>query len=87
MYNELVNSIKVCVCVPCEKEKNVNCLARNEEDCRRELMAQAADAITELQGRIERAINLYNRNVEKTAMYEVLEGISPEPPKEATDGE
>lgn len=42
----------------------------------------AADAIEELNKRIDRAINLYNRNVEKTAIYEALIGISPEPPKE-----
>ena len=45
---------------------------------------QAADAIEELSRRIDRAVKLYNRNVEKTAMYEALAGINPEPPKEET---
>ena len=43
---------------------------------------QAADAIEELNRRIDRAIELYNRNVEKSAIYEALTGISPEPSKE-----
>ena len=43
---------------------------------------EAADAIEELNRRIDRAVNLYNRNVEKTAMYEALIGLSPEPSKE-----
>lgn len=43
---------------------------------------EAADAIEELSRRIERAVDLYNRNVEKTAMYEALIGLSPEPSKE-----
>lgn len=43
---------------------------------------QAANAIEEMNRRIGRAIELYNRNIEKTAMYEALMGISPEPPKE-----
>lgn len=38
----------------------------------------------ELNRRIDRAIELYNRNVEKSAMYEALAGISPEPQKEET---
>ena len=47
-----------------------------------ELTNLAADVIEELNRRIDRAIELYNRNVEKSAMYEALAGISPEPPKE-----
>lgn len=47
-------------------------------------LLQAADAIEGLNRRIDRAIELYNRNVEKSAMYEALAGISPEPPKEET---
>lgn len=47
---------------------------------------EAADAIEELSRRIERAVDLYNRDVEKTAMYEALAGISPEPPKEEDNG-
>ena len=46
--------------------------------------AEAADAVEEMNRRIDRAIELYNRNVEKSAMYEALAGISPEPPKEKT---
>ncbi|MBQ3850295.1 MAG: hypothetical protein II747_07575 [Clostridia bacterium] len=49
------------------------------------LFSKAADAIEELQTRIDRAVGLYNKNVEKTAMYETLIGISPEPPKEETN--
>lgn len=42
----------------------------------------AADAIEELSKRIDRAVELYNRGVERSAMYEALVGIAPEPPKE-----
>lgn len=45
------------------------------------ILPEAADAIEKLSKRINRAIELYNRNVEKTAIYEALMGISPEPPK------
>lgn len=45
---------------------------------------EAADAIEELSRRIDRAVDLYNRNVEKTAMYEAMIGLSPEPSKEET---
>ena len=47
-----------------------------------ETIAEAADAIEELSKRIARAVELYNRGVEKSAMWEALEGISPEPPEE-----
>ena len=43
-----------------------------------ETCKEAADAIEEMNRRINRAIELYNRNVEKSAMYEALAGISPE---------
>lgn len=43
---------------------------------------EAADSIEELSKRIDRAVSLYNLNVEKTAMYEALVGLSPEPPNE-----
>ena len=46
------------------------------------IIIEASDAIEEMNRRIGRAIELYNRNVEKSAMYEALAGISPEPPKE-----
>lgn len=46
------------------------------------LLAEASDAIEEMNRRIGRAIELYNRNVEKSAMYEALIGLSPEPSKE-----
>lgn len=81
-YEELVNSLKNCVYIPCDGAQKEKCLAGREDDCRRELMAIAANAIEELQTRIDLAVGLYNRNVEKTAMYEALIGISPEPPKE-----
>lgn len=47
-----------------------------------DLMREAADAIEEQGKRINRAVDLYNRNIEKTAMYEALVGITPKPPKE-----
>ena len=49
-----------------------------------ELTGKAADAIEQLEQRIDRAIDLYNRNIEKTAMYEAVIGITPEKPKERT---
>lgn len=47
--------------------------------------AEAADAIEDLSKRIDRAVELYNRGVEMSAMYEALVGITPEPPKEEED--
>lgn len=84
-YEELVNSLKNCVYIPCDGTQKEKCLAGRENDCKRELMAMAVDAIEELQTRIDRAVGLYNRDVEKTAIYEALIGISPEPPKETTN--
>lgn len=46
------------------------------------LYLQAADAIEELSKRIDRAVELYNRGVERSTMYEALAGIALEPPKE-----
>lgn len=60
------------------------------EDMNRSIDSLEADneslcqKIEELRNRIDRAIDLYNRNIEKTAMYEALAGISQEPPKEET---
>lgn len=68
MYDELVNEL------------------RDEDDFEicgaYDILGRAADAIEELSKRIDRAIDLYNRNIEKTAIYEALLGISPEPLKE-----
>lgn len=47
-----------------------------------ETIAEAADAIEELSKRVDRAVELYNRGVVKSAMYEALAGIAPEPQKE-----
>ena len=47
-YEELVNSLKNCVNIPCNEAQKEKCLAGRENDCRRELMAIAADAIEEL---------------------------------------
>ena len=49
-----------------------------------EILEQAANAVEELSRRIDQAVYMYNRGIEKAAMYEVLIGLSPEPPK---DGE
>lgn len=49
-----------------------------------ETLDEAADAIEELSKRIDQAVDMYNRNIEKTAMYEALIGIKPEPQKEET---
>ena len=43
---------------------------------------EAADAIEELSKRIDRAVERYNRDVERSAMYEALVGIAPQPSKE-----
>lgn len=70
MYDELAKTIrKQCYYMDCG-------------NCNTCVKLKAADAIEEMNRRIDRAIELYNRNVEKSAMYEALAGISPEPPKE-----
>ena len=80
MYEELVKRLRTCGnSLSCNK-----CKWRPECDGPSEAMRKAADAIEELSRRIERAVDLYNRNVEKTAIYEALIGLSPEPPKEDT---
>lgn len=47
-YEELVNSLKNCMNIPCNEEEKEKCLAGKERDCRRELMAIATYAIEEL---------------------------------------
>lgn len=90
-YDALIESCRACAsgfntncdrCMFCRKD-NLG------KFCHERLHEAAADAIEELSRRIDRAVdlynrNLYNRNVEKTAMYEALIGLSPEPPKEET---
>lgn len=89
MYDELVKSLReLCeMTALCEDYSCFEC--PYEEKCSSykngrlsSVYGQAADAINEMNRRIDQAIELYNRNIEKTAMYEVLVGISPEPPKE-----
>lgn len=79
MHDELVKQLRNCAtqAAPCN-----TCGLIEDSSCSDTLMKQAADAIEELNRRIDRAIEIYNRNVEKSAMYEALVGISPEPPKE-----
>ena len=83
-YDALIESCRACAsgfntncdrCMFCGKDYY-------ENTCFEQLHRAAADAIEELSRRIDRAVDLYNRNVEKTAMYEALIGLSPEPPKE-----
>lgn len=85
-YDALIESCRACAsgfntncdrCMFCRKDTL-------EKFCYERLHESAADAIEKLSRRIERAVDLYNRNVEKTAMYEALIGLSPEPPKEET---
>lgn len=47
-YKELVNNLKNCVYIPCNEVQKEECLAGMENDCRRELMAIAADVIEDL---------------------------------------
>lgn len=75
MYEELVKRLRE----ESEIERWLQPHSANETP---KLLDDAARAIEELSRRIERAVDLYNRNVEKTAMYEALIGLSPEPPKE-----
>ena len=83
-YDALIESCRACAsgfntncdrCMFCRKDNL-------EKICHERLHEAAADAIENLSRRIERAVDLYNRNVEKTAMYEALIGLSPEPPQE-----
>lgn len=79
MYSELVKRLRRCSEFRCR-----GCEYENITPCRTKLNDEAADAIEELNRRIDQAIEFYNRDVEKSAMYEALMGISPEPPKEET---
>jgi len=88
MYDELVRRVR------CQRFGNCpDCSMWYAEEIEPNLWRErcaaidAADAIEEMNRRIDRAIELYNRNVEKSAMYEALAGISPEPPKKAEEGE
>lgn len=82
-YAELVKRLKNCLsdtvedCAGCPYQGGYK-----GTYCMNGLITDAADAIEELSKRIDRAIDLYNRNIEKTAIYEALLGISPESPKE-----
>ena len=78
MYDKLVKRLRLCA----EGFRCRECDYGNVRLCRWKMNNEAADAIEEMNRRIDRAIELYNRNVEKSAMYEALAGISPEPPKE-----
>lgn len=83
MYDDLVKRLRNCIsdtvedCAGCPYQGGYK-----GTYCMNGLISEAADAIEEMNRRIGRAIELYNRNVEKSAMYEALAGISPEPPKE-----
>ena len=85
MYDELVKRLRNCTsdtvedCAGCPYQGGYK-----GTYCMNGLIEEAANAIEEMNRRIGRAIELYNRNIEKTAMYEALAGISPEPPKEET---
>ncbi len=83
MYSELVKRLRNCASDTVED--CAGCLYQGGYKgtyCMNGLITEAADAIEELNRRIDRAIELYNRDVEKSAMYEALVGISPELPKE-----
>ena len=75
MYEELVKRLR-------EYAKEHCPLDRGSGICGCIDACEAADAIEELSKRIDRAVELYNRDVERSAMYEALAGIAPEPPKE-----
>ena len=83
MYEELIKRLRNCTsdtvedCAGCPYQGGYK-----GTYCMNGLVTDAADALEEMNRRIDRAIELYNRNVEKSAMYEALAGISPEPPKE-----
>jgi len=77
VYEDLVKQLRYCYCaVTCE-----GC-PYGFGGCEEDLMKNAAKAIEEQNRRIDRAVDMYNRNIEKTAMYEALIGLSPEPPQE-----
>ena len=70
-YEELVNSLKNCVYIPCDGTQKEKCLAGREDDCRRELMAIAANAITELVSNADKFkwISTAERQPEKSGLY------------------
>ena len=77
MYEDLVKQLRFCYCaVTCE-----GC-PYGFGGCEEDLMKNAAKAIEEQNRRIDRAVDMYNRNIEKTSMYEALIGLNPEPPQE-----
>lgn len=79
MYDDLIKQLRYCAdATTCR-----NCLWKTE-CCPTDMQKNAADAIEGLNRRIDRAIELYNRNVEKSAIYEALAGISPEPSKDGS---
>ena len=92
MYKELVKRLRIAAAWA-DKGLRIPqslCLeaANAIEDMNRSIDGLEADneslcqKIEELRKRIDHAIDLYNRNIEKTAMYEALMGTSHEPPKE-----
>ena len=81
-YPELLEILKECHECICEAHCPYYADRNNPVKCMTKLVGDAADVIEEMNRGIDRAIELYNRNVEKSAMYEALAGISPEPPKE-----
>ena len=71
MYDDLVEALRLCV----KYGRAEDALANAQK---------AADAIVELQYRIDKAIYYYRRGYVKDCMYEVLAGISPEQAKADT---
>ena len=85
MYEELIKRLREEAsswCINC-CYRTGECICTAPDDSKRDCdiysKLEAADAIEELNRRIGRAVELYNRNVEKSAMYEALAGISPKP--------
>ena len=70
-YEELVNSLKNCVYIPCNETQKEKCLTCKENDCRRELMAIAANAITELVSNADKFkwISTAEQQPEKSGLY------------------
>ncbi len=83
-YDELVKSLRICAvdgsCRTCPRF--TQCTDEEEGPILAGVFNDAADAIEELSKRLDRAVELYNRGVERSAMYEALVGIAQEPPKE-----
>lgn len=76
MYEEQVKLFRYCAEADCTECAVAGCTGT------REFLKEAANIIEELSKRIDRAVELYNCGVEKSAMYEALMGIAPESPKE-----